>query len=137
MDNSTIEHEGIIVEVLPEVVRVQILSQTACSSCHAKGACTASDMELKIIDIRNVQTEYHIGEKVQVSMLSNQGLKALFYAYVIPFILLISTLIVSSAFVRELFAGLISLMVLVPYYATLYLTKDKVANKFSYMLKRL
>lgn len=137
MENSTIVHDGIIVEVMADVVRVQILSQTACSSCHAKGACTASDSELKIIDVSNPHSDYHVGDKVQVSMFSNQGLRALFYAYVIPFIILISTLIISSAFVHELIAGLISLFVLVPYYAILYFTKDRIANKFSYMLNRL
>ena len=40
-----IEHRGVITSITDNKVSVKILQQSACSSCHAKGACTAATVE--------------------------------------------------------------------------------------------
>ncbi len=137
MHSSEIEHSGIVVEVLSGLIRVQILSEAACVSCHAKGACTASDMEHKIIDVTNVQDDFAVGDPVLITMFSSDGYRALFYAYIVPFLIVFLSLVICLFFFNELVSGLISLGLLVPYFASLYFLKDCLANKFNYMLKRL
>ena len=45
MDSSkTIEHDGFIEEISESGIKVLILSQSACVSCQAKGACNVSDV---------------------------------------------------------------------------------------------
>jgi len=50
MASGTIIHPGIIERISGEKVFVRILSQSACSACHAKGACSVADAEEKIIE---------------------------------------------------------------------------------------
>lgn len=137
MSNAVIEHKGVVVESLKNMVRVRINAESACASCHAKGACSASDMEEKIIDVPTESDSYVKGDAVSLSMKPSAGFTALFYAYMLPFIILMITLVVSLSFYNELFAGLLSLAVLVPYYTVLYFKQGAFTNKFSYLLKKL
>ena len=43
--SQKIEHTGIITRIDNNNVQVQIIQVSACSTCHAKSACTASDMD--------------------------------------------------------------------------------------------
>ena len=46
---DSISHDGIIVEITPDFTTVEILSSSACASCHAKGLCGMSEEEKKLI----------------------------------------------------------------------------------------
>ncbi|GAO30252.1 hypothetical protein JCM15548_12511 [Geofilum rubicundum JCM 15548] len=46
-----IEHQGIVDEVTDKGIKVKIISLSACASCHAKGACSVSDMEEKEVNV--------------------------------------------------------------------------------------
>ena len=73
---------------------------------------------------------FKINERVDVILKKALGLKAVFWAYVFPFILMFSTLIIASGFLKEWLAGLISLVILVPYYLILYLLKKTLKSAF-------
>ncbi len=100
---------------------VNIVNQSACSTCHAKGACTVSDFQDKEIEINNFTGTYQLGQEVTVVFKQSKGFTALTWAYVIPFFLVLSTLIVMLEITgSELKAGILSLIILIPYYITLY-----------------
>ncbi len=44
-----IEHKGIVQKVSERKITVGIINESACASCHAKGACTVADMKDKEI----------------------------------------------------------------------------------------
>ncbi len=138
MDSSkTIEHDGFIEEISESGIKVLILSQSACVSCQAKGACNVSDVENKVIDVP-YSSEYKKGDKVNVIMTSQTGFKALFLGYVLPFLILFATLITSITITDdELFSGLLSLGILAPYYFILYLLRDKIRDNFSFQIRKL
>lgn len=137
MSKGTISHEGIIESVTKDLVMVNITSVSACSSCHANGACNASDMQAKIIEARPGKKNLRIGDWVTITAKESMGFKALFLGYIIPFILVLMTLIIcTSLSIRESIAGLLSISVLIPYYITLYLTKDKIKKSFIFEIKQ-
>ncbi len=89
MTSGTIIHPGIIERISGDKVFVRILSQSACSSCHAKGACTIADVEEKIIEAELDPSENRKpGEEVMVKMEESLGHKAVLMGYVLPLIVL-------------------------------------------------
>ncbi len=126
-------HAGVIQEVSENKLTVSIISASACSSCHAKGACLASDMKEKEIDIYHFSGDYYPGQHVNIVGRTSQGYKAAFYGYVLPFILVFATLLTAVAFTNnEAIAGVLSLAVLIPYYAVLYFFRSKLKNSFDF-----
>lgn len=138
MMSGEISHKGIIKSLTDQQIVVSIVNESACSSCHAKGACSAADMQDKEVEIRNFSGEYRVGQSVQVVGKTSQGFKALFYGYVFPFLLIMLVLItLTSLQFSEGISGLISLSILVPYYLILYLTRNKIRKSFEFEIKPL
>ena len=46
-----VSHKGRVVEVGQDVIQVEIISSSACSSCHAAGLCTMSEAVKKIVEV--------------------------------------------------------------------------------------
>jgi len=138
MSEKRISHEGVIASMSEDRVTVKITSYAACSSCHAKGACNmAGGEEEKLLHIPVPDPDFHIGEKVKVILAQSLGFRALFLGYVLPFLLVLTMLLVmTAAGSNELVGGLASLMVLVPYYAGLKLMRRKVDNQFSFFVQK-
>ena len=59
--SQIIEHSGIVQHIDGKHIRVQILQESACSGCHAKGACTAADMKDKYVDVEADFSEFKVG----------------------------------------------------------------------------
>ena len=136
--NNRIQHKGIIKSIEKKMLKVSIISQSACADCHAKGVCNVSDMEEKIIDIKEYEGSYKLGENVNLFYEEKQGFKALFLGYVLPFLLILATLILTSVLTKnELIIGLASISILVPYYVLLFLSKKKIEKKFIFKVEKL
>lgn len=132
MDEKVL-HAGIIQDVSDNKITVLIINASACSSCHAKGACLASDMKEKEIEIYHFSGKYHPGQHVNIVGRTSQGFKAAFYGYILPFIVVFTTLILSVSITNnEGLSGLLSLAILVPYYAALYIFRNKIKSSFEF-----
>nr|WP_297100293.1 SoxR reducing system RseC family protein [uncultured Draconibacterium sp.] len=100
---------------------VNIVSQSACSTCHAQGACSVSDFQDKEIEVTEYKGNYKVGDEVTILFKQSKGFTALIWGYVIPFFVVLGTLIIALEVTGdELKSGLLSLFILVPYYITLY-----------------
>lgn len=131
-----LRHAGIVKQVTPTSLVVSIINQSACSGCHAKGACKVADVQEKDIEITNFRKNYTPGAMVTVIFHESSGMKALFLGYVLPFLILLITLIIAIEITgNEIYGGLISLAMLVPYYFALYFSKDKLRKVFTFELE--
>ena len=133
---DSITHTGFIQSIDKDKINVMILSQSACSGCHAKSMCAVADMKEKVIEISKKSSDnYKIGDKVTVVMERSMGPKAVFYGYFFPFlVVLISLIVLISLTENEGLAGLISLVLLIPYYFMIYLLRDKLKKKFEFKI---
>lgn len=133
-----IEHEGIIEKINGNHITVRILQQSACSACHAKGVCMASDMKEKLVDISDTSGLYRVNERVVVTGKESIGYKAILWAFIFPLILLITMLILGITIwhFNETEAALGSIFILIPYYFILYLLRHKMANTFRFSIKK-
>ena len=123
MSKNEVSHEGTILEITPEFTTVEIIAQSACAACHARGLCGVADEKQKIIMVpTDPYGSYKEGDKVLVLLKKSMGMKAVWISYVIPlFILMILILSLSSVTVHEVYAG--------------FLFRDKLANDFVFYIK--
>ncbi|MDO5571422.1 MAG: SoxR reducing system RseC family protein [Bacteroidales bacterium] len=134
--SKTIEHAGIVHRIYADHIEVMIIQNSACAACHAKKACTASDMAEKIIEIDTYNGNLKVGDNVTIAGSSSMGWQAVGFAFVIPFILMMSTLIFSiDYFEDELKAGILSLLVLIPYYIILFFLRKNMKQRFVFSIK--
>ena len=137
MTNNTIKHLGIVENIQGSHLSVRIVQTSACAACSVKGHCSSADSKDKIIDIIDTAAaSYQVGENVMVVGETSMGMQAVALAFIIPFVLLIFTLFLFMALIEnELYAALLSLAVLVPYYYILWLNKTRLKQKFSFTVK--
>ena len=137
MTNNTIKHLGIVENIQGSHLSVRIVQTSACAACSVKGHCCSADSKDEIIDIIDTAAaSYQVGENVMVVGETSMGMQAVALAFIIPFVLLIFTLFLFMALIEnELYAALLSLAVLVPYYYILWLNKTRLKQKFSFTIK--
>lgn len=137
MTKDYIRHQGKVERIEKHKVYVRIEQKAACSDCHAKSVCLASDKKDKIIEVNDHSGCYAPQEDVVVSARTSMGFFAVFIAFAIPLFLVILSLIVGMKTTdSEALGGLIGLSVLVPYYFVLYLFRDKLKKKFIFTLSK-
>ena len=130
---SNIKHTGFVKQVTNDKLVVNIVSESACSSCHANGACSAADMQDKEIEITNFSKTYSPGQAVTVVLEQSQGFRAVIWSYIVPFFLVFITLIVAVSITgNELIGGLTALAVLIPYYIAIYLSRHSLNKVFKF-----
>ena len=137
MTNNTIKHLGIVENIQGSHLSVRIVQTSACAACSAKGHCSSADSKDKIIDIIDTAaSSYQVGERVMVVGEMSMGMMAVVLAFIIPFVLLIFSLFLFVALIgNELYAALLSLAILIPYYFILWLNKTRLKQKFSFTIK--
>lgn len=133
-----IRHQARIISIKGDVVELKITSQSACSSCLAKGFCTLSESKEKIIVIKDPKVStLKIGEEVDIAISLNSGIKAVIYAYVIPLILLVATIILAKyAGLDDFKSGISGIIVLIPYYFVLFLMRSKITSDIKFKIIR-
>ncbi len=133
-----IEHSGQVTRISDHTIEVKIEKMDACSSCHAKGACQMTGSEEMLIEIPVENNPYIIGDTVKVTMHQATGNKAVFLAYILPFLLLISGLVISYTLSQsEGFSGLIAFSVLGIYFLILYFFRAKLSASFRFFVKSM
>jgi sigma-E factor negative regulatory protein RseC len=133
-----IEHEGIIEKIKDNRVAVRILQQSACSACHAKGACMAAGSKEKVIEVTDFSGRFRENEQVIIEGKASMGYKAVFWAFAFPLIMLILTLILTLSLwnFNETEAAISAMAALTPYYFVLYLLRKKMASSFQFSIKK-
>ena len=131
--SKIVTHKGKVIHLEGLDVRVMIESMSACAACHAKGMCTLSDKEDKIIDIKvsaERAAKLNVGDEVMVAVSQQRGMQAVLLAYILPAIVVILSLILLLKLLPEPLAILSALAVLGVYYYVLYLFRNKLNAKF-------
>ncbi|MBN2480244.1 MAG: SoxR reducing system RseC family protein [Bacteroidales bacterium] len=136
-DTVCIEQQGTVEEVNGHKVLIRIRQLSACGNCHARSFCTLSEMKDKTIEADDSSLVLSAGDTVTVMMKRSMGNKAVLLGYVLPLFLLMITLLLFNALTKEEWiAGFISVAVLLPYYFTLYLLRDRLSNTFTFTLRK-
>lgn len=137
MTVSKVTHNGIVISVDGVKASVKIEVQSACSGCHAKGLCSAADMAEKIIETVSEES-LTVGDSVVVEMDEKLGFKAVWFAFLIPFILLVTTLFAAwNLSGSESVAAFAGIGILVPYFLGLVVFKKYFKKNFVFTCRKI
>ncbi|PKP16145.1 MAG: RseC/MucC family positive regulator of sigma(E), partial [Bacteroidetes bacterium HGW-Bacteroidetes-22] len=127
MQENVIKHAGTIRYIDAEKLIVVIHTVSACSSCHEKGGCGLSEQKDKEVELKPVPgRSYAVGDLVEVKISRTAGLRAVLWAYLAPFAVLMTILLVVWNITgNQELAGLLALVGLAPYFFILYLLRDR------------
>jgi sigma-E factor negative regulatory protein RseC len=133
-----VEHEGIVASVLGNTMIVRIIASSACTGCAARSSCKPSESKDKDIRVEGFSGDFVSGERVKVIMQQSLGIKALCIGYLIPFVVVLATLLVVFQTTKnELASGLSALLVLVPYYLIIKLLNRKITKSFGFTVQKI
>lgn len=135
--NSPISHRGRIVSVTPEYTTVEIISESACSACHAKGLCGVSESVRKEIKVPTRPWEEHReGDEVNLILSASMGLKAVLLAYVVPLVVLVAVLLgMLAAGAGELVAGLSAIAAAAVWYFVVMLLRNRIDKEYNFIIQ--
>ena len=131
-----IKHDGIVIAVNGDgTVRVRIVQTSACASCKAKAMCASAESVEKEIDAV-CDGLLAIGDEAEVLVAEKIGWKAIFLAYILPFVVLLGSVLVLNEFMKEELAGTIALCAMGVYYIVLGFFKNKIQKGFSFTARK-
>ena len=138
---DNINHEGKIVDIDEAVISVEIINKSACSECHAKGVCIASDQSTKIIEIPytlgTLVDDYKVGDSVNVVLKSSLAASAIWIAYVFPLaVLFIALFVLSAVGLSEIYVGLGAIGAVALYYIVLAFFRNKLSKIFTFSIEK-
>ena len=132
-----ITHKGRIVAIDPEITTIEIISEAACASCHAKGLCGLGEQQVKRVEVRtSAWTPRQVGDEVEVVLKKAMGYKAVFIAYGMPLVVLfVALMVLNSLGIGELYAGLGAIGAVILCYFVIFLFRNKISKDYSFYLK--
>lgn len=134
-DFQDIDHEGVIKSIDGEIATIEILQKTSCASCELTGACSSSESSIKEVEVPIKNRNYKKGDKVNIIFTRSEGFIALFIGYLLPFILMLAGMVITSFFTEsDLIKGLVALGLLPLYYTSLFLLKNNIRALFEFRL---
>lgn len=134
-----IVHEGTVKEIRGNMVVVSIHAESACGSCKVKSLCGMNDEQEKEVGVYDKEAElYHEGEKVIVGIGTAMGMKAVLWAYIMPFFLMLGTLFITREVgMSELASGGITLGVAAIYFLGLALMRKKLEREIIFKIRKI
>ncbi len=134
---NRINHEGIIKSIDDKGIHVQIVQMAACAACKVASQCQMSDKKEKMVDVDDPGTaKLSVGDKVVVYTDESMGFKAVAFAFLVPFVILVGVLVAVLAITHnEAWAALAGIIALVPYYFWLFIRKDTIKKQFQFKLE--
>jgi sigma-E factor negative regulatory protein RseC len=134
---AAVKHTGEVRRIEGDVVAVRMTVNSACSACHAKGVCGASEQTDKIVEVETTDASlFEVGESVEVALMQrDMGSKSVILAYVVPFFVLTLALVGALLLgASEGVAVLAAIAGVALWYGVLFLLRDKVKNRIKFII---
>ena len=135
--SNKIKHSGVVDNILGDSVQVRIVQTSACAACKVAGYCNASESKEKLVDVYHADTRnLRVGDVVTVTASTQVAAQALLLGFGLPFVVLVAVLIAVLLITgNEGAAALSGLGALVPYYAVLFLFRNRIRDKLSFSIE--
>ena len=134
---AAVKHCGEVVRIDGHSVFVRMTVSSACSACHAKGVCGASEQTDKVVEVETTAaTDFQVGDSVEVALMQrDMGSTSVVLAYVVPFLVLAAVLVGAILMgASEGVAALSAMVGVALWYVVLYMLRDKIKNKIKFII---
>lgn len=134
-----IKHKGLIFDIVGNRIDVAVTPESACAACRAAAMCVISDKEEKVVSVVSEHPKiFSIGEEVEVTVGRGMGVKAVVLAYVVPFAVLLATLLfLISSGAGEPVAGLGALAAVGIYYLGLVFFRKHIESEIIFKINKI
>ena len=135
--SDIIQHVGTVESIAGNHVRVRIVQTSACATCAAHKYCNSSESKEKMIDVyTNDAVHYQVGQTVKVLGTTSMGMRAVLWAFGVPFVVLVAVLYATWMVTGgdEPLSALSALASLALYYLILYFCRGKMAKRFVFTI---
>lgn len=129
--SKCVTHEGVVRAVKDGVLSVEVGRATACSSCSSRSRCTMGNGDTVMVDVPAGSGTFAPGDRVQVSLSSGVGRRAVVIAYVLPLLLLVVAVVSFVSFFRcsEIVSIIAAFAVLALYYLVIYILRHRLNHR--------
>jgi positive regulator of sigma E activity len=125
--SQPISHLGLVTNYHDDKAVIQLVDFEACEKCSLSGLCGIEKEDKSRLEI--VSDSLHIGDTVNVQLIPRTGLNATFWAYFLPFLLVIFVLVLSLSLQwPEGISGMLALCTIPIYYVGLSLFRKQIAK---------
>ena len=135
--SDIIQHLGTVESIEGSHVRVKIVQTSACATCAAHKFCNSSESKEKMIDVHTKDAaSYHVGQSVKVFGTTSMGMRAVLWAFGVPFVVLVMVLYACILLTdgNEPLSALIAMGALAFYYLILYMCRHRMSRKFVFTI---
>lgn len=134
---SEINHSGIVKKITQNYLEVSVAAGTACDGCHARSVCLPGGDREKIIRVEGNHPLISPGDRVMVSMKAGQGFGAVVLAYLIPVIVMVTTLFtVIGAGGSDGMAAFSALSATAIWFFILWLLKSRIQRRVIFSVRK-
>lgn len=134
------EHRATVTEVVKEENRVEVemVVDSACSSCKAKAACGTGESDKRCVSVWEEYPDmYQVGDEVTIYIEQYMGTVAVMYCYILPFFMMILSLFITNHFaLGDLISGISALVVCAVYYIVLFFLRKRVEKIVVFKIKK-
>lgn len=106
---GAIKHKGIVKQKKDDKAFISIIENINCSSCRAKNVCSVATVKDDLLYFEDKENILLCGDLVNVAITHNKAFKAVFYAYIFPFLILVTIIFILSTKFSEFTTGIIAI----------------------------
>lgn len=134
-----IVHEGTVKEIRGNMVVVSVHAESACGSCKVKNLCGMTEDQMKEVGVYDKEAgTYNVGDKVIVGIGTAMGMKAVLWAYIMPFLLMLATLFITrEAGMSEPASGLTTLGAAAIYFICLMFFRKRLEREIIFKISKI
>ncbi len=131
-------HRGVVREVGEQMVVVGIEAVGACEGCKVQGLCGLSGESEKEVAVWDKDASvYREGDEVIVGIGTAMALKAVLWAYIVPFLLMLAVLLILDELgFSELVQGVSTLGAVAVYYVGLWFFRKKLERDIVFKIRK-
>ena len=136
--DELIRHTGVVLSTSGKMAHVEIVQTSACSACKAKSMCMSAESQQKEMDVMMLEP-LQAGDKVEVMVRERLAWKAILLAYILPFIVMLTVIVVLDFLTdwSEAVVGTLSLCAIALYYIGLSVFKHRLQTQFTFTARKI
>lgn len=132
-----IDHQAIVKRIEPDGITVAIISSERCGGCAAAVLCGAQQSLEQKVEVPRPE-DFTVGERVSVTATEPSQVRAVWLGIGIPCVLFLLVIFGLLAIrVKQGWAALGGLLVLIPYYLILYRYRKRITRRIQWIVKKL
>ncbi|MDR2651654.1 MAG: SoxR reducing system RseC family protein [Prevotellaceae bacterium] len=136
--SKLIKHTGVVSQIIDNDIIVDIERSSACATCESKSVCSTLDTQTQQIKISDDNYNLKVGDTVNVVSERSYSMYAVVLAFVVPLLLLMSTIIVLIEVlgVDEGISALAAIAVIAVYYVIVHFFDYKIKTKIKFRIEK-